>query len=164
MSLKTKIYYFSSSGNSLSIARCVAEKANGTLIPISSLMEKEKIAPEADVIGLVFPAYYATNDYGIPSIVSRFVNKLEKLGSKYIFAVCTCGHMPGTTIENLRKAITSQGGELACGFTVRMSNKKLPIEKQQKIVAKRQKKLESITEYLAARKEGKFETRGPFRK
>jgi formate hydrogenlyase subunit 6/NADH:ubiquinone oxidoreductase subunit I/flavodoxin len=158
------IYYFSGTGNSLVVARDIAEKTNGKLISIASLINEESIRTEADVIGLVFPVFYATNDCGIPLIIGRFVSKLENLGSKYIFAVCTCGYMPGTTIANLGKAIESRGGKLAAGFTVRMSNKKLAERKQQKMRVKREKKLEAICDYVNARKEGKFETRGLLRK
>ena len=162
--MSTAIYYFSGTGNSLVVARDIAEKTNGTLISIPSLLKEEAIKTEADVIGLVFPVFYATNDCGIPLIVARFVSKLENLGSKYIFAVCTCGYMPGTTIENLRKAIASRGGKLAAGFILRMSSKKLDERKQQKMRVNRKKKLEAICKYVNARREGEFETRGLLRK
>ena len=162
--MSTVIYYFSGTGNSLVVARDIAEKTNGTLISIPSLLKEEAIKTEADVIGLVFPVFYATNDCGIPLIVERFVRKLEDLGSKYIFAVCTCGYMPGTTIENLKKAIETRGGKLAAGFILRMSSKKLDERKQQKMRVNRKKKLEAICKYVNARREGEFETRGLLRK
>ena len=58
----TEIYYFSGTGNSLVIARNIAEKTKGTIISIPSVMNKESIESDADVIGIVFPIYYATND------------------------------------------------------------------------------------------------------
>jgi ferredoxin len=164
MDIVSTIYYFSGTGNSLVVARDIAEKTNGTLISIPSLLKEESIKTEADVIGLVFPVFYATNDCGIPLLVGRFVRKLENLGSKYIFAVCTCGYMPGTTIENLKKAIEARGGKLAAGFTLRMSSKKLDEIKQQKMRFNRKKKVEAICKYVNARSEGKFETRGLLRK
>jgi ferredoxin len=72
--------------------------------------------------------------------------------------------MPGSTIENLRKAIKSRGGELAAGFTMKMTNKKLNEERQQKMANNQKKKLEGISKFVADRKKGKFETRGPLRK
>jgi ferredoxin len=162
--VSTVIYYFSGTGNSLVVAREIAAKTNGTLVSIPSVIRDESIKPGAEVIGIVFPVFYATNDCGIPLIVGRFVRKLEHLGSKYIFAVCTCGYMPGTTIENLRSAIESRGGKLAAGFTLRMSSKNLSERKQKKMRTKRKKKLDAICEYVASRKEGKFETRGLLRK
>ena len=162
--MSTDIYYFSGTGNSLVVARDIAETINGKLLSIPSMMKEESFKLEADVIGLVFPVFYATNDCGIPLIVARFIKKLENLSSKYIFAVCTCGYMPGTTIKNLRKTIESRGGKLAAGFTVRMSSKNLNERKQQKTRVNRKKKLEAICEYVNAQREGKFETRGSLRK
>lgn len=161
---ETEIYYFSGTGNSLITAKGLVEKTNGQLISMQSVVNRESIEPTAAVVGIVFPVYYATNDCGLPLIVTRFVDKLANIGSKYIFAVCTCGDMPGSTIENLRRAIKSRGGELAAGFTLKMANKKLPEEKQQKMSNNQKKKLEAISEFVAHRKKGKFETRGPFRK
>jgi ferredoxin len=162
--VSTDIYYFSGTGNSLVVARDIAETINVKLVSIPSMIKEESFKLEADVIGLVFPVFYATNDRGIPLIVARFIKKLENLSSKYIFAVCTCGYMPGTTIENLRKAIESRGGKLAAGFTVRMSSKNLNERKQQKTRVNRKKKLKAICEYVNARREGRFETRGSLRK
>jgi ferredoxin len=139
-------------------------KINGTLISIPDRIKEEIIKPEADLIGLVFPVFYATNDSGIPLIIERFVNKLENLRSKYIFAVCTCGYMPGTTIENLGKAIASRGGKLAAGFTLRMTAKNISEKKHQKMRVRRKKKIEAISDYVNNRREGKFETRGWLRK
>jgi flavodoxin/Pyruvate/2-oxoacid:ferredoxin oxidoreductase delta subunit len=162
--MKAEVYYFSGTGNSLVVARGIAEKLNGRLVPIASLMQKKKVAAEADVVGLVFPVYYATNDGGIPLMVSRFVEKLENLNSKYVFAVCTYGGMPGSTVENLKKAVETQGGKLACGFVVQLRNTKISAKKQQTQHQKMKEKVEAICGYVAARKEGKFETRGPLRK
>ena len=162
--MNTLIYYFSGTGNSLVAAREIATKTNGTLVSIPTVMHEECIEPEAQAVSIVFPVFYATNDSGIPLIIGRFVNKLENLSSKYIFAVCTCGYMPGSTIENLRRSIKSRGGKLAAGFTLRMSSKNLSERKQEKMRLTRKKKVEAICEYVNARKEGKFETRGLLRK
>ncbi len=55
----TQIFYFSASGNSLALARDIAERINATLVPIPAVIHKEAIKPDADVIGIVFPVYYA---------------------------------------------------------------------------------------------------------
>ncbi len=162
--MDAEIYYFSGTGNSLFVAKEIAGTIGGKLIPISSAIKKEKINIEADAIGIVFPVFYATNDCGIPLIISRFIRKLENLDSKYVFAVCTCGNMPGTTIENLAKQVSSQGGELAAGFTFKMSDKTLTLEKQEKALAYQKEKLNAICEYVSAKKKGKLETRGIMRK
>lgn len=152
--MSTEIYYFSGTGNSLVVAREIAAKTNGKLVSIPNVMRKESIAPEAEVIGIVFPVFYATNDCGIPLVVGSFVSKLENLGAKYVFAVCTCGYMPGATTENLRRSIESRGGKLVAGFTLRMSSKNLSERKQEKMCIARKGKLDAICEYVNARNEG----------
>lgn len=63
--MRTEIYYFTGTGNSLAVARDIAGKTNGKLISISSVIDKESIKTDADSIGIVFPAYMA-HLYGIP--------------------------------------------------------------------------------------------------
>jgi ferredoxin/flavodoxin len=117
--MSTEIYYFTSTGNSLVVARDIAERTNGTLISISSTRNKERISTDADVIGIVFPVYYASlGGSGLPRIVEQFAGKLQAIGSKYLFAVCTHSGGPVDTIENLNRIVQSRGGELAVGFGV----------------------------------------------
>lgn len=106
--MNAEIYFFSGTGNSFVAARDIARILDGNLVPIAAAIKNEMVEPQSNVIGIVFPVFYATNDGGVPLIVERFIKKLKNLGSKYIFAVCTCGYMPGMTIENLSKTIESQ--------------------------------------------------------
>lgn len=156
--MSTEIYYFSGTGNSLVVARDIAGKTNGKLIPIPSAIDKESITTDADVIGIVFPVYHAVFD-GMPLIIERFVNKLENIDSKYIFAVCTCKGWSRVTINKFGEIIKARGGELSAGFTVPMPDNSSPttIEKQQKLFNNWKKKLEIIYHYVNARKKGKFE-------
>lgn len=180
--MSTNIYYFSGTGNSLVAARDIAARMSGQLISISSVMDKMSIQADADVIGIVFPVYFATNDNGgVPLIVERFIGKMENLGPKYIFAVCTHGGMPGTTIEHLSKIIRAHGGKLSAGFTVKMNEPPSSVEKLQKLLfhtdlkyadavlaTKRQQKmsvnwknkLDIIIDHVNAKREGHYETRG----
>jgi ferredoxin len=154
----TEIYYFSGTGNSLVVARDIAEKLKGRLIPISAVMNKESITTDADMIGIVFPVYHAVFD-GMPLIIPRFVRKIDKIDSKYIFAVCTCKGWSRVTISKLGEIITSRGGELSAGFTVPMPDNSGPstIEEQQKMFNKWKNKLEAIYQYVHIRKKGRFE-------
>lgn len=156
--MDTEIYYFSGTGNSLVVARDIAEKTNGKLIPIPSVMDQERITTDADVIGIVFPVYHAIID-GMPLIIGRFVRKMENIDSKYIFAVCTCKGWSRVTINKLGEIIKSRGGKLSAGFTVPMPDNTSPttIEEQQKLFNNWKKKLEIIYQYVNARKKVKFE-------
>jgi flavodoxin len=113
---KTEIYYFTVTGNSFTVARDIANRLNGKLIPIVSLIDQDSIQTKSDVIGIVFPIY----DFKAPELVITFINKLKNLESKYIFAVCTYGVMPLKTMKKLNKIITANRGMLSGGFTVKI--------------------------------------------
>ena len=158
------VYYFSGTGNSLAVARDIAKKINGKLMSIPSVMSNDRIETEADTVGVVFPVY---GIFRIPSIVERFVEKLDNVSSKYIFAVSTYGSMAGAAVKSFGKVVEFCGGRLSAGFAVKMpvNNISLPsfiysgtIEnKERESFVKWQKKLDFICEYISARKEGKFE-------
>ncbi|MBM4241434.1 MAG: hypothetical protein FJ150_07240 [Euryarchaeota archaeon] len=158
---KVEIYYFSGTGNSLVVAKDIAEKINGKLISIPSIMDRNSIKTDADVMGVVFPVYYEPYG-GVPLIVRRFIRKLEGIGSKYIFAICTYGSGSFVTLKYLEKIIKSRGGKLAAGFTVNMPNIMAGpnlnnTKKQQKMFEIWKKNIEVIYEYVNTRKEGKFD-------
>ncbi|MGB6370501.1 MAG: EFR1 family ferrodoxin [Atribacterota bacterium] len=162
-----EIYYFSGTGNSLAVARDIAEKTNGKLISISAVMNKQSIKTDANSIGIVFPAYLA-HLYGIPLIVERFIKKLEDIGSKYIFAVCTCGGFENfnglPTLKNLSKIIESKGGKLSAEFSIKLpmntldySHIPFPIDQNQETMFKNCKnKIEVICQCITNRKKSKY--------
>lgn len=155
---KVEIYYFTGTGNSLVLARDIANRLNGRLIPIASLMEQESITPEADVVGIVFPVYNSMND-GLPLTVIEFAKKLVSIQSKYIFAVCNSGGGMAPVNETLSRWIPSRGGKLSALFTVKMPFNITPVptvEKQTKMFDQWEKKLDMICEAVQERKEVPF--------
>jgi formate hydrogenlyase subunit 6/NADH:ubiquinone oxidoreductase subunit I len=130
-------------------------------------MNKQSIKTDADSIGIVFPSYMA-HLYGIPMIVERFIKKLEGIGSKYIFAVCTCGGYESVnglpTLQNLSKLIKSMGGKLSAAFSIRLPMNNLdydhipiPINKNQETMFKKSKiKIEVICQCITKREKNKY--------
>lgn len=159
--MSTEIYYFSGTGNSLVVARDISKKMEGNLIAISSI-DEDIVTTDADVIGIVFPVYY-TGLVNIPLIIQRFVMKLDKISTKYIFAICTYGGGFGSTLNMLDEMVRKRGGRLASGFGVQMPQNafKKPFENKTNIYNKwKNKKLLSIYEYVSAKNEGHFDTDG----
>jgi ferredoxin/flavodoxin len=153
------IFYFSGTGNSLVAARDIAEKTNGQLISIPSVIDQEIIETGADVIGIVFPVYHAIYD-GLPLIIERFIRKMEKLDGKYIFTVCTCKGWSRLAISKLAAIIELRGGKLAAGFTVAMPDNSNPTtlpQHQKRYDSWKNKKLEAILSYINSRKTGRYE-------
>jgi ferredoxin len=128
--VEIEIYYFSTTGNSLVIARDIAQKTKGKLISIPSTRMLRIIESEADVIGIIFPVYHATfGENGFPYSVEDFINKMVNIDEKYIFAICTHSGYPGSTIENLNQILIERGGKLSAGLNIRAGYPFSTIEK-----------------------------------
>jgi len=79
--MKTNIYYFSGTGNSLYIAQQISEKMKGSkLYSIPKALARIKDF-RSEVIGIVCPIYM----YRIPHIVSELIGRIEN--AEYIFLV-----------------------------------------------------------------------------
>ncbi len=96
--MKVNIYYFSGTGNSLYIAKKIEERTKGELISIASMVHTKEIRIIDDVVGIIFPIYYAN----LPNIITIFAHKLKQIESEYIFAVCTYGGGKGEAINHLK--------------------------------------------------------------
>lgn len=158
--MKTVIYWFSGTGNSLAVAKELATQCGDTeLIPVSHAIFQPLEKP-ADRIGLVFPVY----GWGPPSIVARFVEKLDAAPGAYIFSVITYAGNSGGTLSILRRMLQKRGLELAAGWGVRMPENFPPLggapapEKQQTINEAAEKKIAQIGAELQQSPRGRFES------
>ena len=124
------IYYFSGTGNSLHVARHLADALSEELCPMAPLQLPQggrvpvpsPLGEEGrGAVGLVFPVYA----WGIPNVVEQFVRnyKASLLGGRleggFFYAVLTCGDDMGYADEVLEKAL---GRKLDAVFSVQMPN------------------------------------------
>lgn len=156
--MRTEIYYFSGTGNSLSVARDISNKIDGELISAVSVSDKDTIAPDADAIGFVFPIY----DFKHPKVIDNLLGKINGIDSKYIFAVCTYGIAPSTSLINFGKAIESYGGKLSLGFAIAMPHNGIGSSSfskgdHEKMYGAWQKKLGAVSEDIINKRGGKIE-------
>ena len=115
--MKTIIYYFTGTGNTLAVARQLATELSDTeLIPMPKLMNQPEIVADADAVGIAFPVYYLS----MPGLVREFVQKLRFTGSPYLFGIATCGERPGHALFNLKSLLEEKGTTLSAGFVVVM--------------------------------------------
>ena len=120
--MSTKIYWFSGTGNSLSVAKTLAEKLpDADLIPMAKAIQNPPEA--ADRIGLVFPVYA----FGPPAMVERFIAKLKAPPDVYLFSVCTCAVTSGTTTHFVKKMLRRRGLDLAALWTVKQPENYPPL-------------------------------------
>ena len=135
--MKVEIYYFSGTGNSLSVARDIAERLNARLLSIASVLGDESmeqgslITPKAPVIGMVFPVYYETFG-GLPLIVKRFIKRMNTAGIDFLFAVTTYGSAGFRTLKHVDRLIRTRGGRLSAGFSVQMPENIYPLKDKRK--------------------------------
>jgi ferredoxin len=148
--MKTTIFYFTGTGNSLKIAKDIASQLGDTaLVPVQKAIT-ETLDLSAERIGLVFPVYM----WGMPSIVAEFAEKMRAGNDKYVFAVVTYGGMPGATLLNLSRALEKQGTKLSAGFGIKMPGNYIPMygakpeESQKKQFAKAAEKVDRIVDII----------------
>ena len=106
------ILYFSGTGNSLSVARQLAERLNEQLIPLTEALQQDLTNEKR--IGLVFPTY----DFNLPPAMREMISRLRISPQSYVFTVVTCGSAAGNCIWTLRRILRKKGIELAYSHKV----------------------------------------------
>jgi formate hydrogenlyase subunit 6/NADH:ubiquinone oxidoreductase subunit I len=121
--MNSTVYYFTGTGNSLVVARKIANLLSSKIIPISSVITSSQIYSEDKLIGIVFPCYLAQLS-GLPLIVEDFIQKLKVKPNAYIFAICTYGgfglanYIP--TFGSLRKLASLNQLPKIAEFSIKM--------------------------------------------
>jgi len=114
--MKTNIFYFSATGNSLDFAKKLAVKINSSnLESISELIGNNNIQCDAERIGIICPVYA----WGLPRIVNDFLEKIEIQGNPYIFAIVSCVGIPGKTLKVIQSTLRKKSFELNAGYVIK---------------------------------------------
>jgi ferredoxin/flavodoxin len=115
--MKTVMYYFTGTGNTLAIAReLAAELGEVKLVPLRRAIQPSGIWTDADVVGIAFPVYFLN----LPDIVRQFVENIRFAGKPYIFGIATCGERAGGALFSLKTLLEEKGTTLSAGFVVVM--------------------------------------------
>ena len=116
--MKSTIYYFSGTGNSLDIARKIgaALQPQATLVSVSQQSINAEIQEDADVVGFVFPVYMGD----APWVVKDFVKKIKFSKNPYLYAVATCNAHPRSCLPIFRGLLEACSQTLALGEIVLM--------------------------------------------
>ena len=118
--MKTVIYYFTGTGNSLAAARKIAGALGDCeVVPIASFANTAgAVAPQIDRVGIVCPVYFA----GLPAMVASFAERLDLAKANYVFSVVTHGGGGGSAaLRQLDGILKEKAGRgLDAGFAVSM--------------------------------------------
>jgi ferredoxin len=158
-----EIFWFSGTGNSLAIARDLAEKTGAKLTPLIPLLKIETIKSEADAVGLVFPVY----DFKAPGIIVEFITKFEGLDDKYLFAICSYGISPLKCLAVLKKQLAENNITLNAGFAVMMphnavGNTCFSNAERDKVLAGVKRRVDEIAQIISSRQTNPVETETVF--
>jgi len=161
--MKTIVYYFSATGNSLVVAKDLAtELGNTELVPITKALEPGQV-DSYDMVGIVFPVYM----FGLPLIVAEFLRTLKTRNNVYVFAIATFGGLPGRPLTMIRGILRKRKIRLAAGFSVLMPGNYTPlygaidIQRQTKMFEREKSRVREIALYLRQQKRGIIEEK-PF--
>ncbi|MDO9514481.1 MAG: EFR1 family ferrodoxin, partial [Syntrophales bacterium] len=142
----TTIFYWTGTGNSLWVARTIADELGDTrLLPISGYDEREGV--NSKTIGVIFPVHI----WGVPPPVIRFVESLRGSCPEYVFACAVHAGQVSNTLVQLKRVMAGNGLLLSAGFEIRMPSNYIPWggpgpqEKQRELFALARKKISRIS-------------------
>ncbi len=116
--MNTALYYFSGTGNSLSVARSIKKHIKESeLFPIIRCLKQKPIKVTAQRIGIIFPIHFMT----VPRIVSEFLKEVNFHNPEYVFVVVTGGSPKiGNALSQVEKYLHKADVTLNAGYFIPM--------------------------------------------
>jgi len=116
--MSSRIYWFSGTGNSLYVAKQLADiVGEAELVSIqNSTPVPEAVGGPGCKIGFVFPSYYGD----LPRAVRSFVEKMSILPETDLFTVVTMGAFGQGSVKKMEELLEKKGTPLRYGIGVRM--------------------------------------------
>jgi heterodisulfide reductase subunit A-like polyferredoxin len=117
--MKTMLYYFTGTGNSLLIAKNLKEKLqDAILVPMVKALKENKMFCETQNVGFIFPLYF----WGLPKIVEEFINRINLDKVKYIFIILNSGGSlsPDNAANRINKILKAKNKKLNASYRLIM--------------------------------------------
>lgn len=115
--MKTTLYVFSATGNSLSTAQKLAPQLDECeIVSVASLRGQARIVAQARAIGFVFPVYYGNMPWPMREAISKMVFPADA----YLFSVLTCRGHAGDAARRLDQLLRTRGQRLSLCQSVPM--------------------------------------------
>jgi ferredoxin len=152
--MKTIIYYFSGTGNSLAAARKISSVLGECdLVPIASLQQGQgDIHPDGIRVGIVCPVYHAH----LPLIVAGFAERLDTSRAPSVFVVVTAALSGALAIHQLNGILYRKNGRnLDTAYCVLMPGnyppliQVPPVYRQDEILKTADERLERIARVIS---------------
>ena len=120
--MKTIIFYYTGTGNSLWVARKLADELEeAELLSISDMKDGIE-RTDSEIVGLVFPVHI----WGVPAPIIRLVHKLKRLRADYFFAIAVNAGQVANTLVQLKGIMAKKSLPLSAGFEIPMPSNYIP--------------------------------------
>ncbi len=156
--MKTIVFYYSGTGNSLWSARILAERLDAT--GVRPMKGADALAAgDAGAVGFVFPVHI----WGVPGPVAAFVEKLSLRPDAYLFALAVNAGQVARTLVQLREMLARRGLTLAAGYDIVLPSNYIPwggpgpLERRQARIDAARVKIGAAADRIAARATGPVE-------
>lgn len=143
--MKTQLYVYTGTGNSLWVARLLAQELGETRIEFMPY-PSGPVSVKADRIGLIFPVHI----WGLPLRVIRLVEHLQVNPGTHFFALAVNAGQPAATLLQLKRLLASRHLSLGLGFSIVTPSNYTPwggpgpAEAQQKLFKEAREKVKQI--------------------
>lgn len=114
--MKSVVYCFSGTGNSLYVAKMLCNKLDAQLIQLNQNRIHGFRESSAEVVGIVFPVYHQ----GLPNMIKELLKNIGLSKTKYIYGIVTYGDKPTLALEYLDDLLKNSGKLLSRGFAIKM--------------------------------------------
>ena len=115
--MNTTIYYFSTTGNSLTTARRIAQELGDCrLIPVMSTRPSIKLYEESETVGFVFPVYFSDMPYPVREMISKMIFTQNP----YLFIVTTSRGHSGAVAQRTDQLLRTRGQKLSLALQIDM--------------------------------------------
>jgi ferredoxin len=121
--MRTTIYAYSGTGNSLWAARTLAGTlGEAEVVPVVQAARATPPRCDSEVVGLVFPVHM----WGLPPPIVDFASRLEVREGAYLFAVAVHAGQVSRTLIQLRELLAGRRLALAAGWSLEMPSNYTP--------------------------------------
>ena len=120
--MKTDLFFYTGTGNSLWTAKTLAKELGDTEVIPMTRFKANPVRSNAEAVGMIFPVHI----WGPPRRVLAFVDALEPDPSRYHFALAVNAGQVAATLIGLKRRMDARGLPLHAGFELRMPSNYIP--------------------------------------
>ncbi|MBQ9747697.1 MAG: EFR1 family ferrodoxin [Clostridia bacterium] len=147
--MKTTLYVFSATGNSLTTATILSKKINAELVCVASTRALSEISENSDAVGFVFPVYYGN----MPYPVREMITKMKFSQKPYIFTVATYRGHAGDVARRMDALLKTRGVTLSLSLGLPMPGNSFinKPETDRQYLAEQEANIEALLPALSAK-------------